>query len=109
GFLEFQQAANTGAWFGGICERTLAAPPDGANESSRERSFRAQTAYQTVIAAVMCGRGGEVVGAARKRVEGGLPDDYTTTMLTRALEHADLLAAIGGAPSQNLDRLLADP
>ena len=109
GFLEFQQAANTTDWSGSICDRTLVADPEGANESEREKSFRAQANYQTVIAAVKCGRGNEVVAAARKRVETGRPDDYGTLMLRRALQHAEVLAYIAGAPAQDLDRLLADP
>ena len=109
GFLEFQQAANTGEWSGSVCERTLAGAPEGANESEREKSFRAQTAYQTLIAAVMCGRGGDVVATARKRVETGRSDDYALVALRRALQHAEVLTYIAGAPAPNLDRLLADP
>jgi len=106
GFLEFQQAANTGDWSGAVCERTLPAEP-GPSESDRERSFRIQTTYQTVIAAVMCGRN-EVVEGARTRVE-GRPDDYALVALRRALQHADLLAYIAGSPAKDLDRLLGDP
>ena len=109
GFLEFQHAANTGEWSGAICDRALTAGPEGANESDRERSFRAQTAYQTVIAAAMCGRGRDVVDVARKRVESKRPDDYAIVALRRALQHADLLAYIAGAPAQGLDALLAEP
>jgi tetratricopeptide (TPR) repeat protein len=109
GFLEFQQAANTGDWSGPICDRTLAAQPEGANESEREKSFCAQTAYQTVIAAVKCGPGNDVVATARKRVESGRADDYAMVALRRALQQAELLAYMAGSPSQDLDRLLADP
>ena len=105
GFLEFQQAANTGDWSGPICERTLAADPGRADESSRERAFRVQTTYQTVIAAAMCGRGG--IEAARKRLESG-GSGFVTNPLKLGLAHAELLSYIAGAPAQDLDRLLAD-
>ena len=42
-------------------------------------------------------------------LESGRPDDYTTMMLKRALEHADVLSYITGAPSANVDAWLADP
>lgn len=108
GFLEFQQAVNTGDWSGAVCERTLP-EPGRAGESMREESFRAQTGYQTVIAAVRCGDGRAIVEAARKRVASGRPDDYTTMLLTLALQQTDLLSYIAGTPSPNLDSLLADP
>jgi len=49
------------------------------------------------------------VATARQRVETGRADDYAMVALRRALQHADLLTYMAGAPSQNLDRLLADP
>jgi tetratricopeptide (TPR) repeat protein len=109
GFLEFQQAASTGDWSGSVCNRTLVAAPSEAKESDRELGFRATTAYQTIVAAARCGRGGEVVEAARKAVESGRLDNYTTMTLRRALQHAELLAYITGTPATNLDALLADP
>ena len=108
GFLEFQHAANTGDWSGRVCERTLP-EPGRAGESMREESFRAQTAYQTVIAAVRCGDGREALDAARKRVASGRPNDYSTTLLTLALQQSDVLSYIAGTPVPNLDSLLADP
>jgi tetratricopeptide (TPR) repeat protein len=62
-----------------------------------------------VIAAIKCGRTQDVVEAARKRAASGGAEDYTSTTLRRALQHADLLAYIAGAPIDNLESLLADP
>jgi tetratricopeptide (TPR) repeat protein len=109
GFLEFQQAAMTGDWSGPVCNRVLAAAPSGAKESDRELGFRATTAYQTVVAGVKCGRGREVIEAARTLVDSGRLHQYMAMTLGRALQHADLLMYIGGATPANLDRLLADP
>jgi tetratricopeptide (TPR) repeat protein len=107
--LEFQHAASTGDWSGPVCNRTLAIAPGGAKVSDRELGFRATTAYQTVIASVRCGRGRQVVDAARQLVEGGRLGGFTTMTRKRSVQHADLLAYIDGTPASNLDALLADP
>jgi tetratricopeptide (TPR) repeat protein len=109
GLLEFHLAASTGDWSGPICARALPTQPDRADEASRERSFRAQTAYQTVVASVMCGRGEPVIAAARKLMESGRPDDYLTMLLKTSLQHAELLGYIAGRATANVDALLADP
>ena len=59
GWMEFVQAANTGAWVGRVCEQAGRPVTPLVGTSSRERSFRAIALYQRAIVTMMCGRGSD--------------------------------------------------
>jgi len=108
GFLQFRYAADTGEWSGDVCSLSMPAHSARAGESDRERSFRAQAAYQAVIAMTMCGTGASAIAEATKRVEAGPANDPAVRLLSLAVRHAQLLSVIRGETATNLDALLAD-
>jgi tetratricopeptide (TPR) repeat protein len=99
GWMEFVQAASTGAWVGRVCEPAGRPVTPLVGTSSRERSFRAIALYQRAIVTMMCGRGSD--GLEFVRSQAASEKDERT--LKTALVHAGLIAYLRGDSAADPD------